>query len=228
MHASIQRDSCTDWFVDPKNSMDRYSSLLREKQTATDNYLSNAMASSNAVTSDQGSVFPCRYPQYYNNMDTTNANYNDTLPSWNSYDFNQSRQCLNTFQSPPIFNGGGAISQHTYGINPTNYGAHPASNYTGNVPGVTDVSNCSWLTTFTTTPRRTKRKPYTKMQIFELEQAFQNNMYLTRERRTKLSQQLSLSERQIKIWFQNRRMKLKKMTEREKLEEKELREHQAL
>ncbi|NXP26025.1 NKX26 protein, partial [Scytalopus superciliaris] len=69
--------------------------------------------------------------------------------------------------------------------------------------------------------QRQRRKPrvlFSQAQVFELEQRFKQQKYLSAPERDQLARLLQLSPTQVKIWFQNRRYKCKRQRQDRSLE----------
>ncbi|XP_053330009.1 homeobox protein CHOX-CAD-like [Spea bombifrons] len=148
------------------------------------------------------------------------SQYGSPREDWNSYSAPPSNPCA--VQSSDL-----SPTQYAYS-SPGYNSPHPAgsgilhsvdSNHTTAISPISQSQNSfDWMrkTVQSTSTGKTRTKEkyrvvYTDHQRLELEKEFHYSRYITIRRKTELAASLRLSERQVKIWFQNRRAKERKL-----------------
>lgn len=119
------------------------------------------------------------------------------------------RQPPNLTHHHPQPSSPGAVHSHLPLLSPP----HPRGSEAS--PSQTPLSISSESETERSTPRlkkpRRSRTIFTELQLMGLEKKFQKQKYLSTPDRLDLAQSLGLTQLQVKTWYQNRRMKWKKM-----------------
>ncbi|KAF1769212.1 hypothetical protein GCK72_001026 [Caenorhabditis remanei] len=135
----------------------------------------------------------------------------DLSCSTNNYSNSCSEELMKMAAKAAHFSASNCFETQT---SPTTTAVHPLTTYTSLVQPVLPLLYDHLALTLNAWQAwgkmRRPRTAFSSEQLVQLEKQFSDNRYLSRPRRYQLAQQLSLSETQIKIWFQNRRMKNKR------------------
>ncbi|XP_060105090.1 homeobox protein CDX-4-like [Heteronotia binoei] len=149
------------------------------------------------------------------------AHYGTQREEWNAYGPGPSSTTTTTHLSGTSPGQISYTSGHYSSLNPAGSGTLPpvdTINTEQISPHSPRHSSYEWMrktvqstSTGKTRTREKYRVVYTDHQRLELEKEFHYNRYITIRRKSELAANLRLSERQVKIWFQNRRAKERKL-----------------